>query len=303
MRTDAQMFQLINDVAEKLGVVKAVALNGSKVYANKENDPLQDFDIIYVVPDNQMENLIDHHTWLDEFGEILVMQTPMDLTPKPIDYTKRFNFLMLFKDERRVDLGLVPESQVALWAKRDPISKILFDPENILSQYDLQTTDAKYFRKMPNQGAFMRHSNEFWWTIPYVVKGILRNQFFYAADHYYENVMGEFLIIIEWTTAGKHDFKVNLGKNLSNLLTLGEHEQAEKIQKFTDFDSYEKMAHNLVEMMDMFNELATKFAADHDLVYNSVEAQNVTEYTKEKLQDYLNQSMFRVKIRLVNMKK
>ncbi len=142
------------------------------------SDEFTDFDIIYVVPDDQMQHLIDERGWLDEFGERIVMQTPMDLTPRPIDYTKRFNFLMLFTDGNRLDLGLVPESEIGAWAKADPIAQVLFDPAHILAGLELVQDDRRYFRKKPSQGFFFRRTNEFWWIGPYVVKGILRNQFF-----------------------------------------------------------------------------------------------------------------------------
>lgn len=274
--------QTILNVAKKINV-KAIAENGSRVYQTNDTDEFQDFDIVYFVDEDQMQPLIDHRDWLKDFGEILVMQTPMDLNPKPIDYQKRFNFLMLFKDGSRIDLGLVPLNEIATWAKKDPVAKVIQDPSHLLDNLDLVQSNERYHRKKPSQGAFTRHVNEFWWTVPYVVKGILRHQFMYAADHYYENVLGEYLVLTEWSVSGRNKFEAIFGQNLKFLFNYLTPDEQIQLQSFCDFSSYSMMKDNLLKMMMSFNEIAKKFASDYDFIYNEQEAMNVIEYAHAKL--------------------
>lgn len=286
MRTKAEMRQLIFAVAEKLGVVRAIAANGSRVYKAR-SDEFTDFDIIYVVPDDQMQHLIDERGWLDEFGERIVMQTPMDLTPRPIDYTKRFNFLMLFTDGNRLDLGLVPESEIGAWAKADPIAQVLFDPAHILAGLELVQDDRRYFRKKPSQGFFFRRTNEFWWIGPYVVKGILRNQFFYAVDHYFDGILGEYLMQVEWRVAFEHDFQVNLGKNVGDLFSYLTVAEQDELRRFSNMSSLETVAQNMVEIQERYQALAIQNAQQIGLDYDPTSGERVMEYTNTKLKKIL----------------
>ena len=286
MRSITEMEQAVMSVAYKLGVVRAVAQNGSRVYQQR-SDEFADLDIIYVVPEDQMQSLIANREWLDEFGPRLIMQTPMDLSPKPINYAKRFNFLMLFEDGNRIDLGLVPEKEMATWAKEDPIAKVLYDPANLLGGFALESDDHRYWRKKPSQGFFYRRTNEFWWIGPYVVKGILRQQFFYAADHYFEGILGEYLMQVEWQAAFEHDFKINLGKNVGELFKyIPEAEQAD-LQRFSDMSSLKVIAQNLVEIQERYQQRAIENAAQLGLEYDPSDGERVMRYTKAKLQRIL----------------
>lgn len=280
MRTADEMLKIIMQTAEQLKV-QAVTLNGSRVY--QASDQLQDFDVVYVVADAEMPQLIEERSWLQNFGEIVIMQTPMDLNPKPIDYTKRFNFLLLLQDGNRVDLGLVPRSQVELWAKKDPVAKVLADPEGILADLALTTSPNRYRRKQPSQGAFTRHCNEFWWTTTYVAKGLKRQQFMYAADNYYENVLGEYLVILEWSVSGRNDFTTIFGQNLKYLFDYLTPAEAEKIQAYCDFSTSVKIKNKLLALMTDFDQMAADFAVKYGYQYNQREALQTQKYVQDLL--------------------
>ncbi len=57
-RSEAEMWALIRQVAQELGVVQAMALNGSRANPQVVPDQFQDFDIVYFVPDEAMEPLL-----------------------------------------------------------------------------------------------------------------------------------------------------------------------------------------------------------------------------------------------------
>ena len=74
MRTDIQIFNLILSVAKNDERVRAVILNGSRVNTKIVKDDLQDFDIVYIV--TELDSFIANPTWIDVFGERIILQTP-----------------------------------------------------------------------------------------------------------------------------------------------------------------------------------------------------------------------------------
>ena len=51
MRSDKEMFDLLLNVAEHDGNIRAVIMNGSRVNPQAKKDLFQDFDIVYFVRD------------------------------------------------------------------------------------------------------------------------------------------------------------------------------------------------------------------------------------------------------------
>ena len=108
MRTDIQIFNLILSVAKNDERVRAVILNGSRVNTKIVKDDLQDFDIVYIV--TELDSFIANPTWIDVFGERIILQTPNSMIIYEDDINKvkeELVYLMLFKDHKRIDLSLV----------------------------------------------------------------------------------------------------------------------------------------------------------------------------------------------------
>ncbi|GAA4080873.1 hypothetical protein GCM10022410_25810 [Amphibacillus indicireducens] len=96
MRTEQEMFDLILAVAEKDERVRAVGLNGSRTNRNAPKDIFQDYDVVYLV--TEMESFLEQPSWIDVFGEQLIIQTPEDMSLFPPELGNRYSYLMLFTD-------------------------------------------------------------------------------------------------------------------------------------------------------------------------------------------------------------
>src|SRR6478672_4007944 len=105
MRTEKEIKTLILDIAEKNEIIRAVLLTGSKANPNVRKDKLQDFDIIYFV--TQLDTFTQNHSWIDVFGERLIMQLPDEMAIGERDQYA-FHYLLLFTDGNRIDLTLLP---------------------------------------------------------------------------------------------------------------------------------------------------------------------------------------------------
>ncbi|MDF2521420.1 MAG: streptomycin adenylyltransferase family protein, partial [Clostridia bacterium] len=74
MRSEQQMMDLILDTAKADDRIRAVIMNGSRANPNATKDFFQDFDIVYVVRD--VHSFTADHSWIDIFGEIMILQMP-----------------------------------------------------------------------------------------------------------------------------------------------------------------------------------------------------------------------------------
>ncbi len=70
-----------------------------------------------------MESFLKDPAWIDYFGERIILQTPEDerfFTPTLGGW---YSYLMLFADENRIDLMLIPVSDAERYAGEDTLTK------------------------------------------------------------------------------------------------------------------------------------------------------------------------------------
>lgn len=278
MRTEKEMYQVILDNAKKLPQVLAVGLDGSRTNPNAPKDDFQDYDIVYVV--NDLESLVADETWLEEFGERLIMQKPEAMKLFEPDLGGRFSYLMLFEDGNRIDLVLCPLSKVDDWLKEDQLVKILYDPAHILPQLS-SPTDEDHWVKRPDQQEFEDCCNEFWWVSTYVVKGICRDELLYAADHLYEICQKELLRMYSWLAADKENYQVSTGKNYKYLFK--DSLEGEEFYRLLDFTSIKRITVSLLKTQELFQQVAQRYAGKRGFRYDQKTATAVMTYTQKML--------------------
>ena len=88
MRTETKMMTLILQIAENLQA-EAVALSGSRINPQTQEDEFQDYDVVYIV--ENLNDLLSDLSWLDQFGMRLIEQHNV--------LGHRRLYLMLFEDE------------------------------------------------------------------------------------------------------------------------------------------------------------------------------------------------------------
>ena len=181
MRNSEEIKRLIIDIARNDDRVRAVLLNGSRANEKISPDKYQDFDIIYIV--NDIESLISDKNWTNIFGEKLIWQLPdqMVVGKKGPEKGGTFAILMLFTDGNRIDLTLLPKSEIRANYKADSLTIVWLDKDNMFSNIGLPD-DSDYLVKEPTEKEFLDTCNEFWWVCTYVAKGLLRNEIIYSKD-------------------------------------------------------------------------------------------------------------------------
>lgn len=280
-RSETEMWTLIQQVADNLGVVQALALNGSRANPQVVPDQFQDFDIVYFVPDQAMQPLLTDRQWLDQFGERVVMQAPGDFDAQP-DYHHKYNLMMLFTDGNRLDLGLCPLSGIADWAANDPVAKVLSDPQHLLPT-NLLHSDRLYWTTAPTARDFRNCCNEFWWVTPYVVKGLQRHERFFATDHSYQICLQELRRLLGWQVAAKANYQLNLGKNDKYLWAQLSPTLQSQLQVSLDLATEAAIARGLVQLNQTFDQQAQRFAKDQGFTYDAAEAEAVQQYVHQNL--------------------
>lgn len=208
MRSENEMMDLIISVAESNESIRAVYMNGSRTNPNATKDRYQDYDIVFVV--TEMAWFYENKDWISVFGELAMLQEPdkNDIAEgENLDISNTYGWLMLFKDGNRIDLHL--ETAVNDYGK-DKLTVTLLDKDNVLPQIP-PPCDVDYYIQKPTEGQYISATNNFWWCLQNVAKGIARDELTYAMNMYIQVVHTKLESMIEWYIGIHNDFSVNLG--------------------------------------------------------------------------------------------
>jgi aminoglycoside 6-adenylyltransferase len=275
MRSSEQVISTIISVAKEDKRIRAVILNGSRTNKNAIKDDFQDFDIIYLVED--IISFKNSPNWIDVFGERIILQMPysMKIDESDVESEEKITYLMLFKDFNRIDLNLIKVENKE--DAHDSLNKVLLDKDNHFEP-TLEPTDKDYLVKKPLQKELDDCCNEFWWVTTYVVKGLARNEIFYAKDMLEGPVRKMFMRMLAWSVAVENDFEVNVGKSNRFLKKYVDPKiWARIIQTYPDAERV-NIWKSLIEMTNIFDEVGIESAKKMGLNYNRIEAEDVRKY-------------------------
>ncbi|QQK81499.1 aminoglycoside 6-adenylyltransferase [Salicibibacter cibi] len=276
MRSEKQMMQMILNVAQGDERIRAVGMNGSRANPDAPRDPFQDYDIVYLVTD--VHSFLNDPSWIDVFGERIMMQTPEDMAMFPAELGGRYSYLMLFEDGNRIDLILVPIEEKDSYCTEDKLTIILLDKDNNLPNIP-PPTDEGYWVNRPSAEFFANCCNEFWWVTTYVAKGLWRREILYAHEHL--NIVRTMLIkMLEWRVGLETNFSVSIGKSgkyLERFLT--EEDWQALLLTYAD-GRYEGIWEALFTMEEIFQKNAKIVADAFHFECPHEEAQHVIRYLK-----------------------
>ena len=270
MRTETEMMNLILQIAESLKV-DAVALSGSRTNDHAPKDEFQDYDVVYLV--DNLENLISDLSWLDQFGNRLIEQHNI--------LGNRRLYLMLFEDGNRIDLTLCPKEHIQEWVDSEATYTVLEDKKGLFEFYS--PNPQRYWISPATEKDFEKSCNEFWWVSTYVVKGICRNQLFYATDHLYGICQQELLKVLAWQVVSDRG-KVDIGKNYKYLFNYLPAEKEKEFSALLDFSNIEKITQSLFNTMQLFHHEVQSFAQKMGFKYEKEVAEKMIQYAKERLE-------------------
>jgi len=209
MRSEQEMVDLILNTARNDDRIRAVIMNGSRANPNAPRDIFQDYDIVYIVT-NVASFKRDRH-WIDQFGELMIMQLPddMQLDPPPPDH-ESYAYLMQFADGNRIDLTLYPVAKLNELGK-DSLSLLLLDKDGIIEPF-APASESSYLPKPPTSKEYADCCNEFWWCCPYVAKGLWREEITYAKYMLDQVVREQLMQMLTWHIGVQTRFLINPGK-------------------------------------------------------------------------------------------
>ena len=254
MRSEKQIFDTILNFADADERIRMVTLEGSRTNINIAPDDFQDFDITFFVTDIQSFTADDE--WLNVFGERLIMQKPEDMELFPAE-EKGFSYLMLFWDDVKIDLTLLPLDLIDEYFTWDKLVKLLLDKDNRIALSPVPT-DIDYHLQRPTEQMFDDCCNEFWNTVPYVVKGLCRKEILFAIDHMNDIVRKELLRMISWMVGIERGFHFSLGKNYKFLNRYLPEELWNRLMATYRMDSYQQMWDSLEQCMALFREVSSQ---------------------------------------------
>ncbi len=277
MRSEEEIKKTILDKAEADKRIRAVLLNGSRANMKIKPDPLQDFDVVFIV--NQLESFTSDHNWVSFLGDRLIQQLPDEMTfyNSGQKSTSGFHYLILFKDLNRIDLTLFPKDKFEDEFKLDSLTIVWLDKDGMYVDIGAPS-DRDYLIKSPTEKEFSDTCNEFWWVCTYVAKGVFRNEITYAKSMMENPVRKMFMHMIEWYIGTKTDYSVSFGregKYMNKYLSDAEYNRV--LSTYPDYKT-ENIWNSLFEMTSLFSEFARRVADAEMFGYNEEEQNNILEY-------------------------
>jgi len=274
VRNEKEMLDLILKIANVEERIRAVIMNGSRVNPNVSRDIFQDFDILFVV--SSVDEFRRDRSWIKNFGELIIMQTPDEMiVPSPSE-SDGFAFLMLFEDGNRIDLTLYPANKLNNLAS-DSLSLLLLDKDGIVNPFPTPS-NKDYMTVPPTALQYADCCNEFWWVSTNIAKGLWRRELPYAKFIYDRHVRDMLTLMLQWYIGVQRGFSVDsgkLGKYFEKCLE-PKHWEA-YVKTFPDAE-YENIWQALFVMCDLFRETAMEVAHHFGYEYASDDDRRVTDY-------------------------
>lgn len=281
MRTETEMMNLIMNKALEDDRIRAVTMDGSRANKNAVHDQYSDFDIVYVVKD--VREFTKDKSWINYFGDILIVQYPEDWYKHPYDYNSHdtFAYLIQFVDGNRIDLTIVDIRNIEREKDNNEPRVILLNKDGLEELKPIDDERAFYL-KPPTTMEFYNTSNEFRWLSLYIAKGLCREEFYYAKYAYDVLIIEMFMKMLNWKIGIKHGFEITTGyfnKYLKRFLSADE---MKRVQGIFPNGEYEDMWDKLFLMYDYFHELEAVVADCFGFPYNRVETKRVREFLEER---------------------
>lgn len=271
MRSEAEMLKLIIDTARTDDRIRAVLMNGSRVNPNAPKDIFQDYDIVYVV--DKTKPFYKDPDWIQIFGKPLFMQRPDEVDREnglPVDFAKRYGWLVQFTDGNRLELHVVLASEVDL--ESNSLTAVLLDKDNIFPSIS-EPSDKTHWVTPPTQGTFTACCNEFWWSMNNVAKGLWREEIPYVHHLLYAVSHPELVKILSWQAGYDNDFAVSVGKAGKYLHRYLPQEAWERFLRTYAGGTTSKLWDTAFDICELFNETARHLAEQLGFAHDEQEAE------------------------------
>jgi len=278
MRNEQEMMDLIINTAKEDERIRAVYMNGSRTNPNVPKDIFQDYDIVFVV--TETSTFIEDENWINIFGDLLMVQEPDKLDQGiglKMNFECRYAYLMLFTDGNRIDLTLQTKETMLEEYGKDKLTIPLIDKDDFLPSIP-SPSDIDYHVKKPTEGQFDSCTNDFWWCLQNVAKGIWRDELPYAKLMFEYTTRESLDEMVNWWIGIEYDFQVSTGKMGKYFKKYLPESYWEMYQATYSDGSYENIWDSVFITCELFRALAKDVAESLSYTYPADEDKNMIEY-------------------------
>ncbi|MCP3738037.1 aminoglycoside 6-adenylyltransferase [Rossellomorea sp. BNER] len=281
MRSEQEMMDLIINIANEDERIRAVYMNGSRTNPNVSKDIFQDYDIVYVV--KETKPFIEDKDWLNNFGDILILQEPEKNSQNfgvLTEFEQSYGYLMLFKDGNRIDLHFETKEHMLGHYINDKLTLPLLDKDNSLPTIQ-EPTDVDYHVKKPTETMYLSCCNDFWWCQQNVAKSIWRDELPYAKFMMDCVIRNNLNRMVSWWIGTDNNFQVSTGK-VGNYYKKQLPESYWNLYIATYSDgSYENMWDSLFIAGELFRMIANDIATYLSFSYPEHEDEAMSVYLRQ----------------------
>ena len=287
MRNKEEMMKLIMDVAINDERIRAVTMEGSRASKNATHDQYCDFDICYIVSD--IREFTKDNKWVEIFGEILIVQYPMDWYSHPYNYAghDKFAYLMQFKDGNRIDLTLIDVCNIDKEQGYCEPRIVLLNKDNFKELQQIDDESVFYIQK-PSEMEYYNTCNEFRWLSVYISKGLCREELYYAKYAYDVLMMEMFIKMLNWKIGVDNDFNVTTGNHSKYLKRFLSLEEMKRFHSVFPNGTYEDIWSKLYVIYDYFAEIAKYVGEALKYNFDAKETEEVRSFLSERQKQCVN---------------
>lgn len=261
--------------------IRAVTMDGSRANKNAVHDEYSDFDIVYFVTD--VREFTKDKSWINYFGDVLIVQYPEDYYKQPYNYNSHdtFVYLIQFTDGNRIDLSIVDIRNIEIEKDNDEPRIVLLNKDNF-KELILIDNEKAFYIKAPTRLEFYNTCNQFRWLSLYISKGLCREEFYYARYAYDNLIMDMFMKMLNWRIGIEHDFNVTTGHYNKYFKRFLSADEIKRVQGIFPNGEYEDMWDKLFLLYDYFHELEAYVAKHFDFPSDNVEINRVREFLEKR---------------------
>lgn len=201
--------------AEQQDRVRAMLLTSSRAKPNAPVDAFSDYDVVLVVQD--IHPFFDDRTWLQDFGEVLVVYWD-PIHPAPEYGIEQVGNVIQYADGLKIDFTLWPVELFRRIAAAPVLPADLDDGYTVLSDKDhladgMQApTYTAYIPTPPTEEAYQAAIEDFFSDVPYVAKCLWRDELLPAKWCLDYDMKHNYLRqVLEWRMEIDHHWSVPAG--------------------------------------------------------------------------------------------
>lgn len=181
---EEEVLRALQQIAASSPETEALLLSGSRAGEGAAADDYSDYDVIFAVRRAGLYEELAAQV-RKTFAPLVIEQRP----DPPGGF--RYGYLMQFAAVR-IDLSFVAADRLAEWTASERAVRVLWERPPFRCGR-LPLAEPRCF----GQTEFAACCNEFWWTLPYVAKGVARRQLLYANWHLEHCLRAQLLLILD----------------------------------------------------------------------------------------------------------